>query len=347
MPETLNSSPDSSTPALPTSRPPLTHVPLSSTPLPELDLTAGPWPGERRRVGDLTLHVRHTERLTDGADETRIRSASAVYVHGLGGSATNWTDLGRLLAPHAAGHAPDLPGFGLSEPRDGFSFSLSSHAEVLAGYLDEHTEAPVHLLGNSMGGAVAMLVAARRPELVRTLTLISPAVPDRRPDPRRLAEPRLPLAYLPVIGKRVRRTLAAMTPRERAEQVLRLCFADPASVPDRRFDEFVEEHGARAAHVWAQRAMALSTLEIFRTWFARGDESLWSVAPRISAPTLVVWGTHDRVISVRRAPRTARLIPCARLFVLPRTGHVAQMERPTTVAKAVLGMWESVEEGRW
>jgi pimeloyl-ACP methyl ester carboxylesterase len=93
--------------------------------------------------------------------------------------------------------------------------------------------------------------------------------------------------------------------------------------------------------------MALSALEIFRTWFARGTESLWSVAPRNRAPTHVGWGTHDRVISVRRAPRTARLIPRARLFVLPRTGHVAQMERPTTVAKAVLGIWESVEAGRW
>ncbi|SFP89290.1 Pimeloyl-ACP methyl ester carboxylesterase [Saccharomonospora viridis] len=339
----MNSSPDSSTSVSPASRPPLTHVPLSSTPLPELDLAAGPWPGTRRQVGELTLHVRHIA----GADTTRTRSVPAVYVHGLGGSSTNWTDLGRLLAPHAPGHAVDLPGFGLSEPRDGFSFSLSAHAEVLAGYLAEHTEAPVHLIGNSMGGAISMLVAARRPELVRTLTLISPAVPDRRPDPRRLADPRLALAYLPLIGKRVRRTLAAMTPRQRAEQVLRLCFADPTSVPDHRFEEFVEEHGARAAHDWAERAMALSALEIFRTWFARGTESLWSVAPRIGAPTLVVWGTHDRVISVRRAPRTARLIPRARLFVLPRTGHVAQMERPTTVAKAVLGMWESVEAGRW
>ncbi|EIE97690.1 alpha/beta fold hydrolase [Saccharomonospora glauca] len=341
MPETRTSSPERLTSERPRRRPPLTHVPLSRTPLPELDLTAGPWPGAFERVGELTLHVRRTHGDAPAA------SATAVYVHGLGGSSTNWTDLGRLLAPHAAGHALDLPGFGASEPMDGFTFSLSAHAEVLGDYLAEHTDAPVHLVGNSMGGAISMLVAAHRPELVRTLTLISPAVPDLRPDPRRLSDPRLALAYLPVIGKRARRELAAMTPRQRAEQVIRLCFADPSSFPAHRFDEVIEEHSARVSYEWAERAMARSTMEIFRTWFTRGAGSLWAVAPRISAPTLVVWGTEDRVISVRKAPRTARLIPRARLLVLPRTGHVAQMERPTTVAKAVLGMWESVEAGHW
>jgi pimeloyl-ACP methyl ester carboxylesterase len=74
---------------------------------------------------------------------------------------------------------------------------------------------------------------------------------------------------------------------------------------------------------------------------------LWAVAPTVTAPTLVVWGVRDRVISVRRAARIARLLPRARLLVLPRTGHVPQMERPVAVAKAVLGMWETVEAGRW
>ncbi|MGW9480697.1 alpha/beta fold hydrolase [Saccharomonospora azurea] len=333
-------------------------MPLSTTPLADLDRTSGPWPGETRRVGELELYVRRTvgggAGGADGADGAVVspvspadQSATVVYVHGLGGSSTNWTDLGALLAGHASGHALDLPGFGFSEPIDGFPFSLAAHAGVLADYLSEHTDAPVHLVGNSMGGAISMLVAAHRPELVRTLTLVSPAVPDLRPDPRRLSDPRLALAYLPVLGKRARRQLAAMTPRQRAEQVIRLCFADPFAFPAHRFDELVEEHGARVAYDWAERAMSRSTLEIFRTWFTRGTGSLWSVAPRIGAPTLVVWGTQDRVISVRRAPRTARLIPRARLLVLPRTGHVAQMERPTTVARAMLGMWESVEAGHW
>ena len=65
------------------------------------------------------------------------------------------------------------------------------------------------------------------------------------------------------------------------------------------------------------------------------------------AGSITWWGLRDRVISVRRAARTARAIPRARLLVLPRTGHVAQMERPNVVARAVLGMWEHVEAGTW
>ncbi|TVT24649.1 alpha/beta hydrolase [Amycolatopsis rhizosphaerae] len=319
-------------------RVPLTHVPLSATPLPELDPRQRPWPGGVETSGGVSLHVRRTP----GQGETKV-----VYVHGLGGSATNWTDLAALLSPFADGLATDLPGFGFSEPRDGFDYSLDAHTEVLATFLAGLDAGPVHLVGNSMGGAIALLVAARRPELVRTLTLISPAMPDLRPDPRRLSDPMMALAYLPLIGRPVRRRLAAFGPRERAAQVIKLCFADPDSFPEHRLDELAEEHLARAEFAWAEAAMSRSTLGIFRTWFARGPASLWSVAPKVAAPSLVVWGTEDKVISVRYAARTATVLPKGRLLVLPRTGHVAQMERPIAVAKAVLGMWERVTTGEW
>lgn len=319
-------------------RSPVTHVPLSKTPLPALDPHLPPWPGGVETSGGATLHVRRTP----GSDE-----ATAVYVHGLGGSATNWTDLAALLSPFAEGISVDLPGFGFSEPVRGFSFSLDEHAEEVARYIEGLGKGPVHLLGNSMGGAVALLVAARRPELVRTLTLVSPAMPDRRPDPRRLSDPLMALAFVPVIGRGVRRRLAEMSARERAGQVIRLCFADPEAFPAHRLDELVEEHTARAGLKWANAAMSASTFGILRAWFARGAASLWSVAPLVSVPSLVVWGTQDKVISVRRASRTAHALQRARLLVLPRTGHVAQMERPIAVARAVLGMWERADGNTW
>lgn len=320
-----------------TARAPLTHVPLSSRPLPSLEPLLPPWPATFDQAGRARLNIRRTP----GPD-----GVPAVYVHGLGGSSTNWTDLAALLAPVAGGTALDLPGFGYSEPADGFDFSLEAHADVVARHIED-VGAPVHLLGNSMGGAISLIVAARRPELVKTLTLISPAMPDRRPDPRRLSDPRMAFAYLPLVGARVRRQLAALGPRDRAAQVIRLCFADPSKFAGSRLDELAEEHGARAGFAWAAPALARSTFGIFRAWSAVGKASLWSLAPRVHTPTLVVWGLNDRVISVRRATRTARALPRARLLVLPRTGHVAQMERPIVVAKAVLGMWEHVEAGKW
>ncbi|PRY46860.1 alpha/beta fold hydrolase [Umezawaea tangerina] len=319
-------------------RPALTHVPLSATPLPPLDWTVRPLPGEHVQVGKHRLHVRHTPG--DPA-------ATAVYVHGLGGSSTNWTDLSTQLAGQADGYAPDLPGFGRSEPVAGYGFTMVEHARTVIAYLEHLDRGPVHLLGNSMGGTVAMIVAAVRPDLVRTLALVSPAVPDLRPSFRRVSDPRLPFTVLPVVGRAFQRRLDALGARVRTEQVMRLCFADPASVPEHRIVESMEEAAELGRHAWANLALNGSTLSLFRTWVASGGRSMWRLAALVRAPSLVVWGAQDRLISVRKAPRIARLLPRGRLLVLPGTGHVAQMERPVSVARGVLGMWEAVGRGEW
>ncbi|MFI9818582.1 alpha/beta fold hydrolase [Saccharothrix variisporea] len=319
------------TETLEASRPAITHVPLSSAPLPPLDTTSGPWPGDYVEVAGHRVHVRRTP---GPAEET------AVYVHGLGGSATNWTDLAGQLSEHVSGHALDLPGFGRSEPIPGYTFGMATHAEVVAGFVEGLGVGPVHLFGNSMGGAISLIVAATRPDLVKTLTLISPAVPDLRPRLNRVSDRRMPLAFLPILGPRVRRQLMLVTPEERARQMLNLCFADPSQVPDDRFQQSVEEYTERSAQRWAPEALGRSTMELFRLWLVPRSKSMWLLPPKITAPTLVVWGAQDKLVSARKAPRVARLLPRGRLLVLPRTGHVAQMERPVTVARAVLGMWE-------
>jgi pimeloyl-ACP methyl ester carboxylesterase len=323
---------------LETARPALTRVPLSAAPLPPLDTSVRPYPGEHVTAGKHRLHVRHTPGNP---------AATAVYVHGLGGSSTNWTDLSTQLAGYADGYSPDLPGFGRSEPLDGYDFSMAAHARTMIDYIESLDRGPVHLAGNSMGGTVALIVAAVRPDLVRTLALVSPAVPDLRPSLRRVSDPRLPLTVLPFIGRSVQRRLDALGARVRTEQVLRLCFADPAVVPEHRIVESMEEAVEMGGLPWVNAALNGSTLSLFRMWVTSGQRSLWRLAPRVKAPALVVWGADDRLISVRRAPRTARLLPRGRLLVLPGTGHVAQMERPVSVARAVLGMWEAVENRTW
>jgi len=297
--------------------------------LPERDLHQPPWPGREVTAGGVRLHVRETP----GPD-----GEQAVYIHGLSGSATNWTDLAALLRTRAAGIAVDLPGFGRSRPLASRDYSPAAHADALVCFLAGRGRA-VHLLGNSLGGAIATIVAARRPELVRTLTLISPAMPDRRPDPRRLSDPRLALALLPGrIGRNARAQLAAINPRERAEQMVRICFGDPALALPHRLDEAAAEHVARAELEWALEALERTTKAMLASWW-RG-ESLWAVAARVQAPTLVVWGGRDRLVSPRLAPRTAAVIPRARLLVLPEVGHVAQIESPEIVARAVAGLWD-------
>ena len=308
--------------------------------LPPLDYDVAHWPGRVMTGGGVRLHVREVEG-PPGGEET------AVYVHGLGGSSTNWTDLAGLLAVRMRGLILDLPGFGRSEPPRGFPFTPQAHAAAVTAFVDGLAAGPVHLFGNSMGGAIAMIVAARRPDLVRTLTLVSPAVPDLRPHPSRASDPRLPLALLPLVGRPARRALAALTPRERAEQVIRLCFAHPEQVPPQRVAAAAAEYAERLAMPWAAAALGRSTVGLVRSWLVRRPNSLWAVAARITAPALVVWGSEDRLVSVRKAPRLVALLERGRLLVLPHTGHVAQMERPERVARAVLGMVTAAAEQRW
>ncbi|WP_084210996.1 alpha/beta hydrolase [Pseudonocardia acaciae] len=332
-------------PALPTPRPaPAAGSPSRAAPapladpgeLPPLDLGQRPWPGQEISSGGVTLHV----RLTPGPDD----QAPAVYLHGLSGSGTNWTDLAAQLAPHAPGMALDLPGFGRSRPLASGLYSLAAHADAVLCFLAGHGR-PVHLLGNSLGGAIALRVAARRPELVRSLTLLAPAMPDRRPDPRRLSDPRILLAAVPGLRARVAARLAEVTPRERVEQMMRLCFGDPSSVPDHRIAEAVAEVAERAEQAWAGEALWGTSMGMLRGWFL--GRSLWSVAAGVTAPTLVVWGGRDRLMAPRLAARTASALPRGRLLALPEVGHIPQIERPVTVARAVLGMWRAVEAGRW
>jgi len=321
---------------------PITSVPLYPGRLPPVDPTGEPWPGEELESGGVRLHVRRTPGPV-GSTEL------AVFVHGLAGSATNWTDLAGLLAVRMPGLALDLPGFGRSAPpHEGYDFTLAAHAETVVRFVEGLGQGPVHLIGNSFGGTIALSVAAARPDLVRTLTLVSPAVPDLRPNPRRTSDPLVPLTYLPgPVGRRCRELLAAMTPRERVEKMLRLCFANPDDVPEQRLAQAIGEYAECRRFPWSAEALGRTTLGLIRAWLVPRSRSLWRLLPRVQAPALVVWGVRDRLVSPRKAPRTARLLPRGRLLMLPNTGHVAQMERPSTVARAVLGMLEAVDRGEW
>ena len=307
---------------------------LSDVPLPPVDPSTPPWPGRTVRLAEHDVYVRTTPGPESGGEP-------ALYVHGLGGASTNWTDLAGLLAGWLDGEAMDLPGFGRSGPAPRRDYTLPSQARVVVELLERRGAGPVHLFGNSMGGAVSIVVAAARPDLVRTLTLVSPAVPDLRP--RRGSDPVLPLLLLPGMSWVVERRLARMAPEARARAVLELCFGDPSLVPPNRLAEAAAEVSRRNDLPWAMDAFTRSLRGLVASYMVRGPRSLWAAAARISAPTLVVWGDRDRLVDVAVAPRTALAVPDSRLLVLPGVGHTAQLEDPETVARAFLALREDVD----
>jgi pimeloyl-ACP methyl ester carboxylesterase len=314
-----------------------TQPPLAdASDLPPVNPHQPPWPGREVSSGGVTLHVRETP----GPEH----ATPAVYIHGLSGSATNWTDLAAQLAPHAAGMAVDLPGFGRSRPLLSGDYRPEAHADAVLCFLAGR-QRPVHLVGNSLGGVIAMMVAARRPELVSTLTLLAPAMPDRRPDPRRMSDPWALLGLVPWLRPRVAARQSQYTPRDRVQQMIDLCFGEPSAVLAHRVDEAVTESLERASQPWAGEALWRTSLGMVAGWFV--GARLWSIAARVHVPTLVVWGGRDRLVSPRLGPRTARTLRNARLLTLPEVGHIPQLEQPVTVARAVLGLWQTAQAGAW
>jgi pimeloyl-ACP methyl ester carboxylesterase len=288
-------------------------------------------PGRRVTFEGVDVFLRETPA-------TRADAEPALYVHGLGGSSSNWTDLAGLLGGHVAGQAVDLPGSGRSGPAR--SYTIGAMADWVARWIEHTGRGPVHLFGNSLGGAITVKVAGSRPDLIRSLTLISPAMPFLNPRRSRQG-PMVPLVFLPRAARLIGWRMAAMTPADLAQMVVESCFADPSLIPDERMREHIEEAELRNTVPWYWDAYVRSLRGLISTFvraYLPGPGSLWRTAARITAPTLVIAGRQDRLVDVRVAPQVARVVPDARLLMLANIGHVAQIETPSVVARAFLGM---------
>ncbi|MGV9911411.1 alpha/beta fold hydrolase [Streptomyces tendae] len=283
--------------------------------------------GERLRsvhLPGMTLTVRSRRPAREGLPP-------ALYVHGLGGSSQNWSALMPLLDGVVHSEALDLPGFGDSPPPDDGDYSITGHARAVVRHLDASGRGPVHLFGNSLGGAVVTRVAAARPDLVRTLTLVSPALPEIRV--QRSAVPTGLLA-VPGVAALFTRLTREWTAEQRVRGVRALCYGDPERVSEEGFRNAVEEMERRLQLPYFWDAMARSARGIVNAYTLGGQHALWRQAERVLAPTLLVYGGRDQLVAYRMAQRAARAFRDSRLLTLPDAGHVAMMEYPEAVATA-------------
>lgn len=301
------------------------------------DPQRAPWPADEVAVGTELITVRRTPSANPDAEPV-------LYLHGLGGASTNFTDLADLLSPWLAGQAIDLPGFGRSGPPADDDYTIAGRARLVIDYLERSGRGPVHLVGNSMGGAISIQVADRRPDLVRTLTLISPAVPDLRL--RRGSDVLLPMLLVPGIGSRMLARVENVPDERRAQAVIDLCFAHPERVPPNRLAEAAAEVAARRDYVWAGDAFMRSFRGLVRSYLVTGYRSAWRALARIELPSLVIWGEQDRLVHVSNAAKVAAMLPDSRLLVLPEVGHTAQLEDPVSTARAILALTTRANNGR-
>jgi pimeloyl-ACP methyl ester carboxylesterase len=247
-----------------------------------------------------------------------------VLVHGLGASTVSWELVGQGLADRIGARvtALDLPGFGRS--RTNTPATMASHRDAVTTLLRSH--GPAIVMGNSMGGATAVGVAARHPDLIRALVLVNAAFPrpgvnfDQLARTARYAALTLPGVAAPIVRARVQR----LGPERVVDTTLGLVFAEQDRIdPDLR-DRLVALATERRAYPEAARAYTESGGSLFRYLTAGMKADLDAVR----APTLVLHGRRDRLVPVSFARAAAARRTEWRYVELADCGHTPQLEFP-------------------
>lgn len=267
-----------------------------------------------------------------------------VCVHGLGGSHANWDLLAPRLARHGRVWAPDLAGFGLTDPA-GRRATLEENLDLLAGFVRTVSRGPAVIFGNSMGGLLAIMLAARHPDLVSHLVVMNPALPPSRPfrfDP--LVSFYFAAYFVPGAGEallawRTRK----LTPEQQVWETMQVCTADPTVVDD-------EVLAAQARLVARRRLMpharptflAAARSLLVRLLFHGGR--VWADVDAVQAPTLLIHGDADRLIPVEAAHQAARHRPDWTMRIYPGLGHLPMLEDPERVGDDVECWLDSVSD---
>jgi pimeloyl-ACP methyl ester carboxylesterase len=237
----------------------------------------------------------------------------ALCLHGLGGTKASFLPTVAALADRYRVVAMDLPGFGESDKPIGAPYDAGWFARSAFDTLDELGVQSAHVVGNSMGGRVAIEAALQQRERVRGLALLSPALAwlrDRRWAPVvRLLRPELGLLQMaprPVVERIVRRLVPGGNDGWSAAGV----------------DEFLRAYltpRGRAAFYAAARNIYLDE--------PHGDDGFWKRLEGLQADSLFVWGRHDTLVPIAFMKHVERALPSARHVEL-ECGHVPQLERP-------------------
>jgi pimeloyl-ACP methyl ester carboxylesterase len=233
---------------------------------------------------------------------------SLVLVHSAGSDAREWRPQTTGLADEFTVIAWDEPGAGRSSdvPAD---FGLAGYATALAALVETHG-APAHVCGLSWGGTVALELYRRRPELVATLVLADTYAGWKGSLPEHERHARV---------ASIERMLSR--PVEQSRPTVPGLFA---GTPPREITELLD---AIAADLRPESMRA--------TLGAMAEADLRAVLPRITAPTLLIWGERDARSPLSVARDFARAIPHAELVVIPNAGHMSNLERSDEFNAAV------------
>ena len=264
---------------------------------------------ERLRAG---LGVQEVE--VDGIDIGYYDSgprgdATLLMIHGFGANRDNWLRFARHFHQYRV-IALDLPGFGTSDKPQDISYDVASQTERLHAFVQALGIARPHLIGNSMGGHIAALYAARYPAEVASLALLDNAgvTPPRQSEMFAMLERG---AANPLVVRKA----------QDFDALMRFVFVTPPPLPEPLKRHFAEQ--------------SMANQQLYDRIFNQLRERyvpLEPELPKIQVPTLVLWGDHDRVLDVSSIEVMQPLLQKPTVVVMKDCGHAPMLERAEETA---------------
>ncbi|MFL5908285.1 MAG: alpha/beta fold hydrolase [Solirubrobacterales bacterium] len=274
---------------LPNGRPPLLHI---------HEVMAG-----KARISTLTAG--------DGVE-------TVILIHGLGSNKTSFFETISALTPPYTVHAIDLPGFGSSSKPLRAPYDAAWFARAVCRFMDAQGIDRAHLVGNSLGGRVAIEVGLQSPDRVKSLSLLCPSMAWRR---RR--------HFVPIV--RLLRPELAAIPHTFGDALVRQqfwnMFSRPEGIHPSAADVAVEEFLRTYRSVNARVAFHASARHIYLEE-PKGPKGFWTRLSGLEPPTMFVWGDEDPLVPTAFSRYVRDALPDARQVVLDQCGHVPQVEHP-------------------
>ena len=283
-------------------------------------------PGRPRTREVVAMGVRTSYLEAGPADAPPV-----LLLHGLGATGASMLP---LLADLSADHrvlAPDSPGFGASDAPRG-PYTPAWFAAWVEAFQRATGIRRAVVIGNSLGGRIALEAGLSHPSSVRALVLLTPSPAFRR------------LRQVVPFVRMVPPQLAALpmtTPHRVVVEGLRAMFSDPSRLPDDWYDAFADEM-VRVAADRAHRVAFFSCARQIYLEDAYGRHGFWQRLPGLLPPALFLWGDRDRLVPASFARHVADSLPSAGQVVLEDCGHVPQFEHPEETAAMVRGFLEHV-----
>lgn len=262
------------------------------------------------RIHDVHLRGRRVSTLTMG------KGPDVLLLHGLGGAKSSFFDIAASLSQRYRVHALDLPGFGASSKPTIAPYSARWFAETVLAAMDDLGIERAHVVGNSMGGRIAIEVGLRSPDRVASLGLLCPAVAFVK------------RTYHPIV--RLMRPELGLVPhrlaRDKVADHFWNLFADSDSIDPSMADVVVDEF----QRIYASAGGRIAFLSAARNIYLEapyGSNGFYGRLSKLEPLTLFVWGSHDRIIPPAFGRHVRRWLPSAEQVVLDGCGHVPQVEQ--------------------